>query len=103
MQMSENNLSECLDSTRFVETRDVYRLWPRDGAWDADDVSVLRDSSACVIDRLGEEMYGNFLEAATANRPFMPIYLDPEFLEAISRQGASEEDSSRNVTKPDPF
>lgn len=103
VQMSENDLSECLDSTRFVETRDVHRLWPRDGAWDANDVSALRDSSACVTDRIGENRYQSLLEAAASNRPFQGVNLDPEFVEQIMRANAAAEDSSRNVTKPDPF
>lgn len=103
VQMFENDLSECLDSTRFVETRDVHRLWPRDGAWDANDVSALRDSSACVTDRIGENRYQGLLEAAASNRPFQGVNLDPEFLEQIMRANAADEDSSRDVTKPDPF
>lgn len=103
LKMSEDDLSECLDSTRFVETRDVHRLWPRDGAWDPDDLQVLRDSSDCLIDRIGEDRYRNFLDAAVSNRPFGGVNLDPEFVEQILRGNAADEDSSRNATKPDPF
>lgn len=103
MKMSEDDLSECLDGTRFLETRDVHRLRPRDGTWDPGDVSALRDSSACLIDRIGEDRYRNLLDAAASNRPFEGENLDPEFVEQIMRGNAADEDSARNATKPDPF
>jgi len=94
------SLSGCLDEARFADNPEGFSFLPRDGSWDEDDRKALRDSSACLIDRLGKEEYQILVKAAVDNKPYMDrrsirgneVVLDREFLEHLERAGRSEED-----------
>jgi hypothetical protein len=90
----ENDVSECLDEARFDETWDVTGMWPKDGSWDEDDRRALRDSSACLIDRIGKERYEALLKIAVDNGPVPPRVETKAFLrymERISRESEASD------------